>query len=1739
MPKRNDIKSILVIGAGPIIIGQACEFDYSGTQGIKALKEEGYRVILINSNPATIMTDPNVADVVYIEPITPYFIEEIIKKEKPDAILPTLGGQTALNAALALKELGILEKYKIHLIGASINAIETAGSRSAFKTAMEEIGLRCPQGVVVKDYSIAIRYWITYIKNLSSKDVKTALTEFLNNTKVKLSDGYNEQIIEECINQKPIIENGFLRNGLLPIDCISKLKEQNQIHNYNGGIENISGISDEEYDEIENLQNYLKSGKGFQYTQGEFITIPAIIRPSQTLGGTGGGVANNLFEFVRLVKSGLLASPITEVQIDQSLIGWKEYEMEVIRDKADNAIIVCSIENIDPMGVHTGDSITVAPAITLSDKEYQKMRNASLAVLRKVGVETGGSNVQFAINPKNGEMVVIEMNPRVSRSSALASKATGFPIAKVAAKLAVGYTLDELKNDIASTFPKEFDYIEYKKALEWFEVDGCYARPLEQGDYDNLLELNRENYGNIFTPNLDGKTVEELTSDEVERYLELQKDGFYMFVICDKKTNEFVGQVNFKPTNGCNSYYKTGDVDFGYAILKKFQNKGITTEIAKAVVNFSFSRTNKMIATANPKNIASRRVLEKCGFRYIGDKEITDYTDSSQTVVKFKQVWSVYEISKPVACLETNEYYARPVQEGDFENWVKLGYENQGNPHTPQYCKNIEESVREQMNRCFVDAANGFYQFMIFERGTGEFVGFVNFRPYQDSLHYGKDGYDIGWAILKKFQNKGIATEFGKLVLNFAFKNTNIKQIQGTARPDNIPSCRIFEKIGMKFVTDYTDLDDKKTIWRLYRLHSEDLDRGASPLSGEVADERLTVGLDIVDLDSVKIVAKKAHGLAPLFKSQEDLKIHCPFFANAKIFNYIYSELQKGVTLFELNQQTLPASFEPAIDYIVVKIPKFNFQKFGIQNPELGTQMHSVGEVMSIGRSFEEALMKGLHSLEEDLSLFENTDKEKIQELLKTRHPQKILLIFRACELNISVATIAELSGYDPWFIERIKYITDLKEKLSKITTIENLTPDFLIELKQAGLRDAHIRETMGIPPAPNGKHILGDFRRTHNILPSFKRIDSCANEFATQTNYFYSTYEKNTKHDCNPLEGKKVIIIGSASNRIGQGIEFDYACVQGAIALKEIGIKCIMINCNPETVSTDFDMSDRLYFEPITAEHVMEIINFEKQSGQLLGVIIQLGGQTPLKLRSTLKAAGITILGMEEDAISICDDRGRFEELCKEIAPYKPKQTLIQVLSQIAINFFKVRRELYHIINSVAKSYKCELHKVKSDENSIVFEIKHFRNKKGFLEECQIIAKKFSLRFFEKDNTVFLSNTDFLRPQSTFARVSKDLEVVAKDFNYKFIVRPSSDVVGIGGRAIAIINNQDEFENYLKKEGMKNSDIEFKFTVDKLLDNAIELDVDAIRDKDGEVFICGILEHIEYAGIHSGDSACTFPVRTISQEMEDRISLIVCKFAKKLSLCGLINIQFAIKDGEIFVIEVNPRASRTVPFTSKAVGVSIPKIATKVMCNHTLKEIPDFKTDKIFKHKNGYYSFVRPNFFSVKEAVFSFEKFLTSDIILGPEMKSTGEVMGRAKTFEEAYKKAIIATGQKVKVGNSIAFLSVKNEDKNEIFIKIAKNLQNASFEIFATKGTAKFLQKHNINAKEVSKISEDGNGITDLIKKDQVGFCLNTTSGSTSLEDSFAIRRQVISNKVPYCTTIEAADVFATSITATENLF
>ncbi|NCO02916.1 MAG: carbamoyl-phosphate synthase large subunit [Alphaproteobacteria bacterium] len=1078
MPKRTDIKSICIIGAGPIIIGQACEFDYSGTQACKALREEGYRVILVNSNPATIMTDPEMADATYIEPITPAIVAKILEKERPDALLPTMGGQTALNTALALSENGTLKRLGIELIGANEEAIAKAEDRDLFKKEMDKLGLESAKSMLA----------------------------------------HNREEADLAL---------------------------------------------------------------------ETIGLPAIIRPAFTMGGTGGGIAYNKDQFLQITTEGIDASPINQILVEESLLGWKEYEMEVVRDKNDNCIIVCSIENVDPMGVHTGDSITVAPALTLTDKEYQIMRNASLAVLRGIGVETGGSNVQFAVNPADGRLIVIEMNPRVSRSSALASKATGFPIAKVAAKLAVGYTLDELGNDITG-----------------------------------------------------GKT---------------------------------------------------------------------------------------------------------------------------------------------------------------------------------------------------------------------------------------------------------------------------------------------------------------------------------------------------------------------------------------------------------------PASFEPTIDYVVTKMPRFNFEKFKGSEKRLTTSMKSVGEAMSFGRSFEESFQKALRSMEEGLTGFDeikigDTKKgvaphiDQIRAAISVPTPRRILYVAQAMRFGMSLKDIHAACKIDMWFLQRIENIINKEAEIRESGLPK--TPQKWLEIKKMGFSDARLAKIVG-----SDEESVKLARLKHNIHPVYKRVDSCAAEIPSETPYMYSCYEGNgmnpAESECEPTDKKKVIILGGGPNRIGQGIEFDYCCVHACYALQEAGYETIMVNCNPETVSTDYDTADRLYFEPLTAEDVLEIIRAESENGEVYGVIVQLGGQTPLKLANYLKDNGVRILGTDPDAIDLAEDRERFQKLLKKLKLRQPKNGL--------------------------------------------------------------------------------------------AHSKQEALDMAEDIGFPLVIRPS---YVLGGQGMEIVQNMEELERYMGRA--MNVSGKNPVLLDKYLKGAIEMDVDAICDGK-EVYVAGIMEHIEEAGVHSGDSASVLPPHSIPFKTVKELERQTIMLAKALKVKGLMNVQFALKrnkqtgEYDVFIIEVNPRASRTVPFVAKATNVPVAKIAARVMAGEKLSDFKDLLIGMSAEHT------------AVKAPVFPFDRFPGTDTILGPEMKSTGEVMGIDKDVAQAFAKSQLAARVVLPTSGKV-FLSVKDSDK-ESLIPLAKDLKDMGFTLVATGGTCASLQEAGLEVTRINKVMEGHPHIVDAIINEDIDFMINTTKGPQAVADSFSIRRQALAHKIPYYTLMTSARAGVQAIRSMKN--
>ncbi len=1110
MPKREDIKSILIIGAGPIVIGQACEFDYSGTQACKALKDEGYRIILVNSNPATIMTDPDLADATYIEPITPEVVAKIIERERPDALLPTMGGQTALNTALSLQRSGVLDEFGVEMIGAKAEVIDKAEDRELFRKAMDKIGLESPKSRLADAGSLKRADRETYKSETARIEAENPDPDALAKAMLDFEADWARQ---ESTRRRRYVEKGL--------------------------IEGLEALQD--------------------------IGLPAIIRPSFTLGGTGGGIAYNREEFMEIVERGLDASPTCEVLIEESVLGWKEYEMEVVRDTDDNCIIICSIENIDPMGVHTGDSITVAPALTLTDKEYQIMRNASIAVLREIGVETGGSNVQFAVNPDDGRLIVIEMNPRVSRSSALASKATGFPIAKVAARLAVGYTLDELDNDI-----------------------------------------------------------------------------------------------------------------------------------------------------------------------------------------------------------------------------------------------------------------------------TG------------------------------------------------------------------------------------------------------------------------------------------------------------------------------GAT---------PASFEPSIDYVVTKIPRFAFEKFPGATPTLTTSMKSVGEAMAIGRTFPESLQKALRSLETGLTgldefpfegLGQGDDKNVIREALGSPTPDRLLKVAQALRLGVDHEQIYDSCRIDPWFIHQLQEIIDTEARVREHGLPTTAAP--FRSLKAMGFADERLATLAGLESKDvmSARHALG-------VHPIYKRIDTCAAEFASPTAYMYSTYEtefpSSGSCEARPSDANKIVILGGGPNRIGQGIEFDYCCCHAAFSLSASGFETIMINCNPETVSTDYDTSDRLYFEPLTEEDVLEIVRKEQTNGTVKGVIVQFGGQTPLKLAAALEEADVPILGTSPDAIDLAEDRDRFKALIERLG----------------------------------------------------------------------------LR----------------QPNNGIARSADEALAIAKEIGFPVVIRPS---YVLGGRAMEIVHDEAQLDRYITEAVVVSG--KSPVLLDSYLRDAIEVDVDALADGT-DVFVCGVMEHIEEAGVHSGDSACSLPPHSLTPQTIAELERQAAALARALNVVGLMNIQFAIQNEDIYILEVNPRASRTVPFVAKVIGQPVAGIASEVMAGKPLEA----------------FGLKRPilNHIAVKEAVFPFARFPGVDPILGPEMRSTGEVMGIDRDYAVAFAKSQLGGGAKLPLSGTV-FVSVKDLDKGKLLAPV-RTMVEMGFRIVATRGTQRRLDAHGIACERVNKVLEGRPHIVDAITNGEIDIVFNTTEGAKALADSMSIRRSALLNHIPYYTTLAGA--------------
>ncbi|MCL5887270.1 MAG: carbamoyl-phosphate synthase large subunit [Actinobacteria bacterium] len=1312
MPRRTDINKILVIGAGPIVIGQACEFDYSGSQACKVLKEEGFEVVLVNSNPATIMTDPGLADRTYVEPVTPEFVEKVIARERPDALLPTLGGQTGLNCAVALAESGVLEKYGVELIGAKLDAIKKGEDRKLFAEAMRRIGLKVPRSGYA--YSIA--------------DAERIVTD---------------------------------------------------------------------------------------------IGLPVVIRPSFTMGGAGGGIAYNIDELREIVAGGVALSPASEVLVEESVLGWKEFEMEVMRDRNDNVVIVCCIENFDAMGVHTGDSITVAPAQTLTDREYQTMRDASIAIMREIGVETGGSNVQFAVNPADGELVVIEMNPRVSRSSALASKATGFPIAKFAAKLAVGYSLDEISNDITKETPASFEpSIDYTvvKVPRW--------------------------------------AFEKFEGSDVRLTSKMKSVGEAMAI--GRTFEEALGKAMRSLENG---RYGMG---------------------ADGKDSFDEHKFDYMLATPTEDRIYYVAEALRRG------RTIEDVHHLTKIDPWFlRRIEAMVEVEREVASAGGVSVIDEPLMRNCIENFDAMGV------HTG-------DSITVAPAQTLTD------------------------REYQTMR-------DASIAIMRE-----IGVETGGSNVQFA----------------------------------------------------------VNPADGELVVIEMNPRVS-----RSSALASKATGF-PIAK-----------FAAKLAVGYSLDEISNDIT------KETPASFEPSIDYTVVKVPRWAFEKFEGSDVRLTSKMKSVGEAMAIGRTFEEALGKAMRSLENGRYGMgadgkDSFDEHKFDYMLATPTEDRIYYVAEALRRGRTIEDVHHLTKIDPWFLRRIEAMVEVEREVASAGGVSVIDEPLMRKAKQHGLGDAQIGWLTGQPEAE-----VRTRRLDLGVKATFKAVDTCAAEFAAYTPYFYKTYESEDETP-KTSDRPKIMILGAGPNRIGQGIEFDYCCVHAAYAFSAEGYETIMVNCNPETVSTDYDTSDRLYFEPLTFEDVMDIVEVERPAG----VLVTFGGQTPLKLAGALAEAGVPMIGTGPEAIDLAEDRKRFQQLLDELGiPY---------------------------------------------------------------------------------------------PAAGTARTHEEALEVARTIGFPLLVRPS---YVLGGRGMVIAYSEAYMERYMHEATSISPN--HPVLLDKFLEGAIEVDVDAVCDGE-DVFIGGVMEHIEEAGIHSGDSACCIPPFSLSEEIVSLVRVHTKTLALALGVKGLINIQFAVKDSAVFVLEVNPRASRTVPFVSKATCVPLAKIAVQVMAGRKLSEL-DLPADANDLDR-----------YCVKEAVMPFGRFPGSDSVLGPEMKSTGEVMGIAEDFPSAYAKSQLALDYSLPTSGK-AFISVSDRDKRAV-VSIARHLAALDFEILSTRGTARTLRAAGVPVIEVLKKHEGRPNIVDALVNDEIQLVVNTPFGQETRSDGYHIRTAAIQHGVTNITTIAGAQALVGAIEA-----
>ena len=1565
--KRTDIESVLILGAGPIVIGQACEFDYSGAQACKALKDEGYRVVLVNSNPATIMTDPATAHATYVEPVEWRTVARVIDVERPDALLPTMGGQTALNCALDLVREGVLAAAGVELIGASRDAIDKAEDRERFIAAMGRIGLATPRSAIAHS-------------------------------------------LEEALQ--------------------------------------------------------VQSRIGF----------PCIIRPSFTLGGSGGGVAYNRDEFVEICRRGFDLSPTSELLIDESLLGWKEFEMEVVRDKRDNCIIVCSIENVDPMGIHTGDSITVAPAQTLTDKEYQQLRDASIAVLREIGVETGGANVQFAIDPESGRMVVIEMNPRVSRSSALASKATGFPIAKVATKLAVGYTLDELTNDITGVTPASFeptiDYVVTKAPRFTFEK---FAQA------DDRLTTQMKSVGEAMAI---GRTFKE-SLQKALRSLETGIVGLDPRTEPEEAANGSTLTQELSRAGAERILYVADAFRAGMDVAEVAEITGIDPWFLAQIEELTQAEAWLRGRCADDLDQGDWWRLKRDGFadarlaKLLGraEEDVRNARLAAGVKPVFKRVDTcAAEFQAATAYLySTYEEECEAAPSARRKIMVLGGGPNRiGQGIEFDYCcvhaafAMREDGYETIMVNCNPETVSTDYDtsdrlyfepvtledvlaIVEVEQPTGVIVQFGGQTPLKlvEKLHAA--GVRIIGTSPDAIDRAEDRERFQGLVERLGLRqpaNRTVRDVEGGVRaaeeigyPIVVRPSYVLGGRAMEIVYGAADL-------RRYFAGAADESNAAPVLLDRFLEQAVEVDVDAVsdgaqvvigaiDPESGRMVVIEMN---PRVSRSSALASKATGFPIAKVA----TKLAVGYTLDELTNDitgVTPASFEPTIDYVVTKAPRFTFEKFAQADDRLTTQMKSVGEAMAIGRTFKESLQKALRSLETGIvGLDPRTEPEEaangstLTQELSRAGAERILYVADAFRAGMDVAEVAEITGIDPWFLAQIEELTQAEAWL-RGRCADDLDQGDWWRLKRDGFADARLAKLLG-----RAEEDVRNARLAAGVKPVFKRVDTCAAEFQAATAYLYSTYEEEC--EAAPSARRKIMVLGGGPNRIGQGIEFDYCCVHAAFAMREDGYETIMVNCNPETVSTDYDTSDRLYFEPVTLEDVLAIVEVEQPTG----VIVQFGGQTPLKLVEKLHAAGVRIIGTSPDAIDRAEDRERFQGLVERLGLRQPANRTV-------------------------------------------------RDVEGGVR-------------------------------------------AAEEIGYPIVVRPS---YVLGGRAMEIVYGAADLRRYFA--GAADESNAAPVLLDRFLEQAVEVDVDAVSDG-AQVVIGAIMQHIEQAGVHSGDSACSLPPFSLPAEVQDDIRRQVRAMALELGVVGLMNVQLAVQNAnaalspetggvsaraeagrtpaaaaqwQVYVLEVNPRASRTVPFVSKCIGVSLAKVAARCMAGKTLEE-------------QGFTAEVVPSHICVKESVFPFPKFPGVDPILGPEMKSTGEVMGVGATFAEAFAKASLGAGDKLPTSGK-AFLSVKPSDRPHVG-RVGRKLVDLGFDLVATRGTARCLRAAGVSCEVVNKVTEGRPDITDLLRNDALDLIVNSTEGRQAIADSAAIRRLALRHKVCYTTTLSGGEAFCEAI-------